>query len=61
MIQVGAAHTVIRFVSIRAKLGLSTVVVLNLGVNGTIIEAKIYTLKTPECKAVNREDKRSRR
>jgi hypothetical protein len=42
VIQVGAAYTVIRFVSISAKLGLCTILFLNLGVNGTIIEAKIH-------------------
>jgi hypothetical protein len=37
------AHTVIRFVSIRAKFGISTVT----GLNGTLVEAKIRKFKWP--------------
>ncbi len=49
VVRVVAAHTVIRFVPMSAKLGLCNVMVLNLGVNGTIIEAKIHAYDTWMC------------
>ncbi len=39
------SYTVIRFVSISAKLGICIVV----GLNGTLVEAKILTFKCPMC------------
>ncbi len=45
------AASEIRFVSISAKLGICTVV----GLNGTLVEAKIHSFKCPKCTTVRWE------